>query len=360
MKPHQTVRFVLVAAALSTIVFSLLGCNGGGSGGSSTGSTSGGSISLTGAGSSFVNPAMSKWTYSYGQAHPDVTVNYQSVGSGAGIAQYQAGNVDFGATDAPLTDSDLASMPKPTVQFPVVSGCEVLVYNLPGIGDGLKLSGDVIADIFLGTIKAWNDPRIVAQNPGLKLPSTPINVAHRSDASGTTFIFSDYLSAVSPTWKSGPGQGKTVNWPVGVGGKGNEGVAGLVKETPGSIGYVELAYAVQAKLTHGPIRNKDGNYVLPSIEGTTAAVEAAADALKKDNRASIVNQAGKDVYPIAGMTYVMITTAPQDKAKAAALNKFFKWVLADGQAQAKDLQYAPLPAAITALNDATLDSVQTK
>ena len=362
MKPPLRTPILLAAAALTVTVLAVHGCNSGGSGASSTGSspTPGGNVSLTGAGSSFVNPAMSKWTYTYHQAHADVTVNYQSVGSGAGIAQYQAGNVDFGATDAPLTDKDLAGMPKPTTQFPVTAGCEVLVYNLPGIANGLKLSGDVVADIFLGVIKVWNDPRITAMNPDLKLPNTPIGVAHRSDGSGTTYIFTDYLSTVSPAWKSGPGQGKTVNWPAGVGGKGNEGVAGVVKATPGSIGYVELAYAVQTKLTFGPLRNKDGNFVLPSVESTTAAVEAAAEALKKDNRTSIVDQAGKDVYPISGMTYVVLATSPSDKAKAGAMIEFFKWVLADGQTQAKDLQYAPLPATIVALNSTALATVQTK
>ncbi|MBS1717033.1 MAG: phosphate ABC transporter substrate-binding protein PstS [Armatimonadetes bacterium] len=318
------------------------------------------SVAITGAGSTFVNPAMSKWAYMYQQDHPGITVNYQSVGSGAGIAQYKAGTVDFGATDAPLSDKDLAEMPSPTIHVPVIAGCEVLAYNLPGVENGLKLSEDVLADMFLGKIKVWNDPRIVSANPGMTLPSTPITIAHRSDGSGTTFIFTDYLSAVSPAWKSGPGKGKTVNWPVGVGGKGNEGVAGLIKQTPGAIGYVELAYAVQTKLNYGPIRNKSGNYVTPSIESTTAAVNAAAEALKKDIRVSIVNQDGKDAYPIAGMTYVLLSKAPKDQVKAKAVKDFMTWVLGPGQKTAIDLQYAPLPDAVVTLNTASLETIALK
>lgn len=367
MKPLKTTRLQFLNAATAVALIALAGCSGcsgndkteTSKGPDTTKPTPGASATITGAGSSFVNPAMSTWTYTYHDKFPSVTVDYKSVGSGAGIAQYQAGTVDFGATDAPLEDKDL-STPKPTVQFPVTAGCEVLAYNLPGISNGLKLSGDVIADIFLGKIKTWNDPRIAALNSDLKLPDTPISVATRSDGSGTTFIFTDYLSSVSPDWKSGPGKGKSINWPVGTGGKGNEGVAGLVKATPGCIGYVELAYAVQAKLTYGPIKNKDGNFVTPSVDSTTAAVTAAADALKKDNRTSIVNQAGKDSYPICGMTYVIFATAPTDKAKATAMVDFFKWVLADGQESAKKLQYAPLPAAITALDTDALSKVQTK
>ena len=356
MKPNKSLLSLVAATTLVVTALAIHGCNSSSTGGPNQSTA----VKLSGAGSTFVNPAMSSWKYAYHQAHSNVDINYSSVGSGAGIAQYQAGTVDFGASDAPLNDKDLGGMPKPTVQFPVIAGCEVLAYNLPGISSGLKLSGDVVADIFLGNVKTWNDPKIAAMNPDLKLPASPISVAHRSDGSGTTFIFTDYLSTVSPAWKTGPGTGKSVNWPVGVAGKGNEGVAGLVKATPGSIGYVELAYAVQAKMTYGPIQNKDGSFVLPSIEGTTAAIEAAAETLKKDNRSSIVNQAGKDSYPIAGMTYVILATNPTDKAKAAAMNDFFSWVLGAGQDEAKKLQYAPLPASITALDTDTLAKVQTK
>lgn len=316
--------------------------------------TTGGSAALTGAGSTFVNPAMSKWAFAYQQANPGVTINYQSVGSGAGIAQLQAGTVDFAASDVPLDDKDLKAMPTPTTQFPVIGGCEVLAYNLPGIDKGLKLPSDVIADIFLGKITTWNDARITKENPTLTLPATPITVAHRSDGSGTTYIFTDYLSSVSPAWSTGPGKGKTVNWPVGVGGKGNEGVAGLVKQTPGAIGYVELAYAVQAKLTYGPVKNKLGNYVDPSVESTSAAAEAAADSLKKDIRTSIVNGASAQAYPISGFTYVLLSKAPKDAAKGKALQTFLEWVLGPGQDMAKELQYAPLPAALVDLDKTEL------
>lgn len=354
----QTAPAILFSLAVGG-VFGCTGC-GTGSGGSSSGSSGGGGTAdITGAGSTFVNPAMSQWAFSYKQAHTGVDVNYQSLGSGAGIAQYKAGTVDFGASDAPLSDKELADMPTPTIQVPVTAGCEVLAYNLTGVDSGLKLSDDVVADIYLGKIKAWNDPRIVAQNSGVKLPATAIAVAHRSDGSGTTFIFTDYLSAVSADWRAGPGTGKTVNWPVGVGGKGNEGVAGLVKATPGSIGYVELAYAVQSKLTYGQLRNKSGSYVLPSVESTADAVAASADALKKDVRVSIVNADGKDSYPITGMTYVILSKTPKDKAKAAAVVDFIKWILADGQSQSKALQYAPLPKAITDLGATALGEVQT-
>jgi phosphate transport system substrate-binding protein len=303
---------------------------------------------------------MSTWAYAYQQAHPGVTINYQAKGSGAGISQYKEGTVDFGASDAPLSDSDLKSMPTPTVQFPVVAGGTALAYNLPDIASGLKLSDDVLADMFLGKIKSWNDPRIVALNADLKLPSTAITVCHRSDGSGTTYIFTDYLCAVSPAWKSGPGMGKTVNWPTGNGGTGNDGVASDVKSTPGAIGYVELAYAIQTKMTYAALKNKSGNFVSPSVESTAAAVAAAADTLKKDVRSSIVNEDGKDSYPIAGMTYVILSKTPKDKAKAASIVDFMKWVLGDGQNASKTLQYAPLPKPITDLGQSAIAEIQTK
>lgn len=328
----------------------------GGSGGTGGGST----IALTGAGSTFVNPAMSKWTYAYQEANKGVTINYQSVGSGAGIAQVKAGTVDFGASDVAMTDKELADLPAPVVQFPVIAGSEVLAYNLPGIQNGLKLSGDVIADMYLGKITKWNDPRIAEQNAGMQLPDLAITIVHRSDASGTSFIFTDYLSTVSQDWAKGPSKGKTVNWPAGVAGKGNEGVAGLVKQTPGAIGYVELAYAIQTKLSYGPIKNKSGNYVDPSIDSTTAAANAAMDLLKADIRTSIVDTSAPDGYPIAGFTYVIIPKTPKDPAKAKVMLDFFKWALGPGQDMAKTLNYAPLPKSIADLNASTLSTVTTK
>ena len=359
---HLPPTFAVLSLA-TAVALTCAGCgcgNPSSAGGSSAG---GGSVAITGAGSTFVNPAMSTWDYNYNKANPGVTINYQSVGSGAGISQYEAGTVDFGATDAPLEDKDLQKFEGenlPTIQFPIVSGATVIAYNIPGVQSGLKLTPDVIADIYLGKIKAWNDPRIVSLNPGTNLPNTPISVAYRSDASGTTFIFTDYLSSVSPAWKSGPGKGKTVSWPVGVGGKGNEGVAGLVKQTPGGIGYVEFAYAVKGNLTYAAVKNKAGNFVTASTDSTAAAVAAAADALKKDIRSSIVNQGGKDSYPIAGMTYVLLSKTPKDAKKSEALGAFLKWALADGQAQAKDLQYAPLPPAVIDLDNQALSQVKAK
>ncbi len=364
----QCKRGVAFLGLLAIAMGALVGCSGGdsssgttgasGSASNSSGNGAAATVSLTGAGSTFVNPAMSKWTYTYHENHADVSINYQSVGSGAGIAQYKAGTVDFGATDAPLSDKELSEMPTPTVLVPVIAGCTVMAYNLPGVQNGLKLSSDVVAGIYLGKIKKWNDPLIVAQNTGLKLPDLDITVAHRSDGSGTTYIFTDYLCSVSPEWKSGPGMGKSVNWPVGVGGKGNEGVAGLIKQTPGCIGYVELAYAVQTKLNYGPIKNKSGEYVEPSIESTTAAANAGVEAMKKDIRTSIVNGESKDAYPIAGFTYLLVSKAPKDAAKAKALNEFLDWVFADGQKMAAELQYAPLPESVVGLNKTALADVK--
>ncbi len=345
---------------LPSMVVLLGGCTGPSSSApGATASTAGKEISvpITGAGSTFVMPAMSKWTYAYSQANPNAAVNYQSVGSGAGIAQYKAGTVDFGATDAPLSDKEQAEMPIPTLHIPVTAGCEVLAYNLAGINNGLKLSGDVIADIYLHKISLWNDPRIAQQNVGMNLPAAPITVTHRSDGSGTTYVFTDYLSSISPEWKAGPGLGKSVNWPVGIGGKGNEGVAGLIKQTPGAIGYIELAYAVQTKLTYGPIRNKSGNYVEATIPSTTAAAEAAVSRMKQDIRVSIVNGETKDAYPIAGFTYVLVAKTPKDASKGKAVVDFIKWVLGPGQEMATQLQYAPLPKAVLDLNAAALESI---
>ena len=334
---------------LSTLaLFIASGCSSPSTESNSGGKTNdtGTKMTITGAGSTFVNPAMSKWIYSY----KDATINYQSVGSGAGIAQYKAGTVDFGATDAPLSDKEVGEMPQPTVHVPVIAGCLVLAYNLEGVEDGLKLSPAAIAGIFSGKVTKWNDPVIVKDNPGVKLGDTPITVAHRSDGSGTTYVFTDYLSAVSPEWKASTGMGKTVNWPTGIGGKGNEGVSGLIKQTPGSIGYVELAYAVQTKLHYGPVQNKAGKFVTPSLESTTAAANSAAEAMKTDIRVSIVNSSGDDAYPICGFTYVLVPKAAKDAAKGKALYDFLNWVFGPGQEMAAPLQYAPLPASVVELN----------
>ena len=362
-------KSVLGASGLliASLAFALVGCGSGsttadsttttGTTGGATASASGTPEKLMGAGSTFVNPAMSKWAFEYNKKFPNITVDYQSVGSGTGISQYKAGTVDFGATDAPLNDKDLGDMPTPTLNIPVVSGAVVLSYNVPGITADIKLSSDAVAGIFLGTIKNWNDPKITADNAGVTLPNTPITVCHRSDGSGTSFIFTNYLAAVSPAWKSGPGIGKTVSWPVGLGGKGNDGVAGLIKQTPGALGYVELAYAVQQKLPFADVKDAAGDFVKPSVDSTTAAVAGQTDALKKDVRTSIVNSPAKGAYPICGFTYVLVSKGMKDAAKAKALVDFLNWTQTDGQTMISDLQYAPLPKDLVDMNKTSLDQV---
>ena len=301
---------------------------------------------LNGAGSTFVFPMMTKWSSVYHNAHPDVDFNYQPVGSGAGIAQYKAGTVDFGATDAPLSDDDLKSMPHPTFCLPVVSGAEVLSYHLAGVGPGLRLSGPVIADIYLGNIKTWNDPRIQKLNPFIKLPGDAITVVHRSDGSGTTYIFTNYLASVSEEWRTKVGAGKAVNWPVGLGGQGNAGVAGMVQQSPGAIGYVELAYAVDNHLPYGPVRNSAGNYVLASVTSAVAAATACSKVLAHDARAQIVNAPGVNSYPIVGFTYILVPRN-MDSEKGTALKGFLRWALGEsGQNMAETLYYAPLPGSL--------------
>lgn len=351
---------------LASLAFALVGCGSGTDSGATTTTTTGTTatasatgrpVKIMGAGSTFVNPAMSKWAFEYNKQFPNVTIDYASVGSGTGISQYKAGTVDFGATDAPLNDKDLADMPNPTLNVPVVSGAVVVSYNLEGVSGDLKLSPDAIAGIFLGTIKNWNDPKITADNPGVNLPSTPITVCHRSDGSGTSFIFTNYLSAVSPDWKKGPGVGKTVAWPVGLGGKGNDGVAGLIKQTPGALGYVELAYAVQNKLSFADVKDLAGDFVRPSVDSTSAAVAGQVDALKKDVRTTIVNSPAKGAYPICGFTYVLVSKGMKDAAKAKALADFLNWTQDSGQTMISDLQYAPLPKDLVDMNKASLAEV---
>lgn len=313
---------------------------------------------LKGAGSTFVAPIAQKWFFEYNKTHRNVSFDYQPVGSGGGIAQYKAGTVDFGATDAPLTNAELASIPWPTLHIPVVAGAEVLAYNVPGVGPGLKLSGDVIADIYLGKIRAWNDRRIAAQNPGIRLPATPITVVHRSDGSGTTYIFTNYLSSVSREWATRVGTGKSVSWPTGLGGNGNSGVAGLVKHSSGGIGYVELAYAVRTGLTFGPVRNRSGRYVQATIASTAEAANAAVARMAKDVRVSIVDGTGPNTYPIAGFTYLLVSRTPRDVAKARALVEFLKWAMGPGRPMAEQLLYAPLPPSVVKLNLRALAAIR--
>jgi phosphate transport system substrate-binding protein len=341
----------------------LAGCSGepaggndpsGGGGAPGGAATSGGAVSLTGAGATFPYPLYSKWFDDYHGQHPDVRINYQSIGSGGGIQQLKQGTVDFGASDAPLSESEAKEMPAEVVHVPTVAGAVALIYNVKDVSTGLKLTPDALAGIFLGRIKRWNDPAIAGANPGASLPDEPIVVVHRSDGSGTTFLFSQYLAAVSPTWKQAPGIGKSLEWPAGVGGKGNEGVTGLVQQTDGAIGYVELAYAVQNRLAFAALRNRTGDFISPSVENVTAALEGAAAELAKDIRAPVVNSAASRAYPIAGLTYILAYKEQKDAAKAKALVQFLAWAIHDGQKTAPDLHYAPLPEAVVKLNEAQL------
>jgi len=308
--------------------------------------SSGGSVDLTGAGATFPYPLYSKWFSDYA-AKTGVRINYQSIGSGGGIRQLSEQTVDFGASDSPMSDAEMAKAKGgPIVHIPTVLGAVAVTYNLPDVSAPLKLSGEVLADIFRGTITKWNDARVAALNSGVRLPARDILVVHRSDGSGTSYIFTDYLAAVSPGWAKGPGRGKEVQWPVGLGGKGNEGVAGQVKQTPGTIGYVELAYAKQNRLAVAAMRNASGSFVLPSVESATAAAAGVAEKLGKDTdyRVSIVNAPGAQAYPIASFTWLLAYRTPADTAKGRKLVEFVRWALAEGSASAAALDYAPLPA----------------
>lgn len=315
---------------------------------------------LTGAGATFPQPIYQRWFYDYAQK-TGVKINYQSIGSGGGIKQLSEQTVDFGASDAPMTDAEMAAAKGgPVLHIPTVIGAVAITYNLPGVS-GLKLDGATLGDMFRGQITKWNDPRIGALNAGVKLPNQDVLVVHRSDGSGTTFIFTDYLSAVSPTWKAGPGKGKEVNWPVGIGAKGNEGVAGQIKQTPGAIGYVELAYAKQNQLAVASLKNAAGNIVAPTLQGATAAAEATAQALGQgtDFRVSIVNAPGANAYPISSFTWLLVYQNPKDATKAQKLNDFIKWALTEGQAAAASLDYAPLPQNMVQLEQARLATINT-
>ena len=294
---------------------------------------------INGAGASFPYPLYAKWFSDYQKAHPDTQINYQSIGSGGGIRQFTQKTVDFGASDAPMTDDQLKDAKAEVVHVPTVLGAVVVTYNVAGL-KGLKLSGEVLGEIFQGTVTKWNDPKIQASNPGVSLPSTPILVVHRADGSGTTHIFTDYLTKASTGWKAGAGS--AVKWPTGLGGKGNEGVTALVKQTPGAVGYVELIYAKSNNLEYAAIQNKDGQFVMPDLKSVTAA--AAATKVPEDFRVSLTNASGKDSYPISGFTYLLVWKNAPDAAKGAKIKEFLKWAVTDGQKTASTLHYAPLPA----------------
>jgi phosphate transport system substrate-binding protein len=303
-------------------------------------------VKITGAGATFPYPIYSKWFSEYNKLHPNVEINYQSIGSGGGIRQVTSRTVFFGATDGPMTQDQLLAAPGKILHFPTVLGADVPVYNIAGVDSQLKFSGPVLAEIFLGKVTKWNDAAIAKLNPDVKLPGTDITVVHRSDGSGTTYIWVDYLAKVSPEWKQKVGVNTSVNWPVGVGGKGNEGVAGLVKQTPGSIGYVELIYALQTKISYGTVQNMAGKFVTASSESVTAAAAEAAKKMPPDFRVSITNAPGDGAYPISSFTWLLLYEAPQDKAQGKIMVDFMNWALTDGQKFAAELGYAPLPQAV--------------
>ena len=316
-------------------------------------------VKLTGAGATFPNIIYQDWVLSYNQQHREVQLNYQSIGSGGGIRQFSENTVDFGGTDAPMTDSTIAAVGGNVLHLPTVLGGLAVIYNLRGVSTPVKFSPQVLADIFLGKLTSWNDPRIAAINPTVQLPRSDILVVHRSDGSGTTYVFTDYLSKVSPEWQRRVGKGTSVNWPVGLGGRGNEGVAATVGQTPGAIGHAELGYADANKLQYGQVQNRAGQFVTPTVESVTAAAAGAMADMgpTTDFRVSITNPGGADAYPIASFTWLLLRKQYPDAAKAGALVPFVWWAVTDGQAAAARLGYAPLPAAMRPWIEARLKSV---
>jgi len=314
-------------------------------------------ITLNGAGATFPYPLLSKWSSEYNKINPNIQINYQSVGSGAGIKQITEKTVNFGATDAPLTEQEFSNVGG-ILQIPETIGAVVVAYNLPGIQKGVKLSGDVVADIFIGKIKKWNDPRITSPNSDIVFPDKDIIVAHRSDGSGTTFVFTDYLTAVSPDWKSKVGKGKSVNWPVGLGGKGNEGVSGLLSQNPYSIGYIELAFAKLQNIPYAYIKNKAGKFIEPTLETTSSAAAGAVPNLPAGDASwssvSIVDAPGDNSYPIGSFTYLLVYKDQADLTNGKALAEFLWWAVHDGQKYSSDLLYVPLPEQVISLNEKTI------
>jgi phosphate transport system substrate-binding protein len=305
-----------------------------------------GAQQINGAGATFPAPIYSKWFSEYNKSHPSVQINYQPIGSGGGIRQITNQTVFFGATDGPMTPDQMLAAPAKIMHFPTVLGADVPVYNLPGVSTALKFTGPVLADIFLGKITKWNDPAIAKINAGVSLPNMDITVVHRADGSGTTYIFVDYLAKVSPEWKKRVGVATAVNWPVGLGGQGNAGVAGLVSQTPGAIGYVELIYALQTRIAYGAVQNHDGVFVTANAASVTAAAAATKGKMPADFRVSITNAEGKDAYPISSFTWILLYEKPKDKKLSAVMLDFMKWALTDGQKFATELGYAPLPAEV--------------
>jgi phosphate transport system substrate-binding protein len=311
---------------------------------------------LNGAGATFPYPMYSKWFSEYHKFHPDVEINYQSIGSGGGIRQVTAGTVDFGASDGPMTDTQLAESKTKIYHIPTVLGAVVPAYNVPGVKTDLKFSAATLSGIFLGRISSWNDGALAKDNPGMTLPNLPIVVIHRSDGSGTTYVWTDYLTKVRPDWQSGPGKGTSVKWPLGLGAKGNEGVAGMIRQTEGSLGYIELIYAEQNKISFGSVKNSAGQYVKASLGSTTAAASAAK--IPSDYRVSITNAPGKDAYPIASFTWLLIPAHNADANKQKIIIDFLNWMINDGQKMTAQLTYAPLPAEVAAKVKSTISSIK--
>ena len=348
----------LSALLAALVLFAACGGSGGGPVRPPDESAPGGMILINGAGATFPNPIYSKWFSDYNKLHPNVQINYQPIGSGGGIRQLIERTVFFGASDQPMTDEMLAKAPGPVLHFPTVLGAVVPVYNLEGVTTQIRFTGPVLADIFLGRIARWNDPALAKINPGLSLPASAITVVHRSDGSGTTFVWADYLSKISPEWNDKVGASSSLNWPVGVGGKGNEGVAGLVKQTPASIGYVELVYALQNSISYGAVQNQAGEFVSPEVKSVTAAAAGGMATMPKDFRVSITNAPGAGAYPISSFTWILLYESAGDTVKARAMNDFMKWALGDGQKAAAELGYAPLPEALVTMELEQLNRIK--
>src|SRR5688572_10541671 len=332
------------AAFTAVLALAIAACGGGertDSSGTPASPAAGGQIN--GAGATFPNPIYTKWFSEYNKQHPDVRINYQSLGSGAGIRQLTSRTVFFGASDQPMKDEQLQAAPGKILHFPTVLGAVVPVYNVAEVSTPLKFTGGLLADIVLGKVKKWNDPAFVKLNPGVKLPGSDITFVHRSDGSGTTFVWTDYLSKVSPEFKQKVGADASVKWPVGVGGKGNEGVTGMVRQTPGSLGYIELVYALQNKVPLGAVQNSTGAFVSPSVDSVTAAAAGAVANMPPDFRVSITNAPGADAYPIASFTWILLYESPDDKAQGRMMKEFMRWALTEGQKYAPELGYARLP-----------------
>ena len=317
---------------------------------------------MNGAGATFPYPIYSKWFDEFHKTNGNISINYASIGSGAGIRQVTEGTVDFGASDGPMNDDQLKAYQTkhgyPVLHFPTVLGADVPTYNIPGVSTELNFTPDALAGIFLGHISKWNDPAIANANKGVNLPANDIVVVHRSDGSGTTYIWTDYLSKVSGDWKDKVGKGTSVNWPVGLGGKGNEGVAGLIKQTPNSMGYVELIYAIQNKMPYGKVKNTSGDFIKADLAGVSAAAAGALKTMPDDFRVSITNAPGKTAYPISSFTWLLIPSKFSDSAKRDALKKFVQWMLADGQNYAESLSYAKLPPEVVAKETKALSKIQ--